>query len=169
VVHAVARVTDDDSPEMHSRAAAVAADISARTAGSRSSAEFQARAREAPHDGIEVVVEQLPPFDLGGKILEGGSSLDPHFVDAASRLTTRDQQSPPSTSAFGVHIIHLLERSAAHHASDSEIAEVARAELAANRARDALTRLLADARTKQPVTIERDATELLHALDAVRQ
>jgi hypothetical protein len=72
---------------------------------------FRRVASAVPHEGVEVVVEPLPPVAADGRLLiPGGDTLDMDFVRAVIALPSRGALSPITPSNFGLHVILLLER-----------------------------------------------------------
>jgi peptidyl-prolyl cis-trans isomerase C len=76
------------------------------------SGAFRRVASAVPHDGVEVVVEPLPPVAADGRLLVPGNEapLDRGFAEAAFALPARGALSPITASPFGLHVILLLER-----------------------------------------------------------
>lgn len=72
---------------------------------------FRAAVEAVPHDGLDVLVEELPTVAADGRIVApDGGSFDPAFARAASALAERGDVSLPAVSSFGSHVILLLEK-----------------------------------------------------------
>ena len=72
---------------------------------------FRRVASVVPHEGVDVVVEPLPPVAADGRLLvAGGDALDMDFVRAVVALPARGALSPVTPTPFGFHVILLLER-----------------------------------------------------------
>ncbi len=135
-VHAIVRLKEKDDAARRKRAAEIAEALRAAVAPLSSSEEallerpsssaelsappaapdplialFKARVAAVPHEGFEVLAEELPLVAADGRVLEpGGFTFAPEFAAAAAALTRRGDVSPPVASSFGVHVILLLER-----------------------------------------------------------
>ena len=75
------------------------------------SGAFRRVASTVPHEGVDVVVEPLPPVAADGRLLVAGNeTLDASFVHAVVALPARGALSPVTPTPFGFHVILLLER-----------------------------------------------------------
>lgn len=94
-------------------------------AGSKSDDDFTARAKafELP-DGQHPIVESLPFCVADGRVVSReGQSFDLAYVKALFALGAVGDQSGPTTSSFGCHIVRLSEIHAPVHASAEVMAE----------------------------------------------
>ena len=112
------------------------------------------------HAGFEVVVEALPPVTADGRIAQpAGGLFDAAFAHGASELARRGELSEPVSSAFGVHVILLLERIPGHLVPEEERRALVHDEVIAARAQTAERKLLEALRPA--VSIDRSADGLL--------
>jgi peptidyl-prolyl cis-trans isomerase C len=118
-VHAVARNKDDTEASWRA-ADEVAKRIADAVRGETKPEAFMRKAREAAkkNDGVKVVVEELAPVTEDGRAGEPGSvtptGTEPgryaqQFVEAVFAIPGVGQQSAPVRSAFGTHVILLVE------------------------------------------------------------
>ena len=78
------------------------------------SAAFRKAVAAVPPDGLQVQIEPLPAVTAAGRLLVPGEQyLDPDFARAAAALPTRGALSPVVVSAYGAHVILLLEHTPA--------------------------------------------------------
>jgi peptidyl-prolyl cis-trans isomerase C len=104
---------------------------------------FRAAAASVPHDGLEVLVEELPPVAADGRVVSAdGGAFDSSFARAASGLAQRGDVSLPATSEFGVHVILLLEKKPAAIVAEPERRRLVRDEILVARERAAEKQLL---------------------------
>jgi hypothetical protein len=100
--------------------------------------------------GLSVRSEALPVVAADGRVIdlgaEPGSSFAPEFAAAAAELSARGELSPPVSSSFGYHVILLLERLPARHASESELRAELRDGILADRGKRAHQQLLGQLR-----------------------
>ena len=167
-VHAIVRLKEKDDPARRERAAAIAEALRAAVAPLSSSEEallerpsssaelsappaapdplialFKARVAAVPHEGFEVLAEELPTVAADGRVLEpGGFTFAPEFAAAAAALTRRGDVSPPVASSFGVHVILLLERTPPRAVPADERRELVWRDVVSQRARAAERALL---------------------------
>jgi parvulin-like peptidyl-prolyl isomerase len=160
VIHAVAM------GEGKGEARRVAEAILKATAGAKDAAEFEARAKEVPHEGVETRIETLPFMARDGRSLQGTFVVP--FAGAALALKAPAEQSPVVATSFGYHVIFLIERAAAYRPTDGELAQIAREEVAARRTTAARLRLLEELRKGNEVLTARNAIEVTQLLDGKR-
>lgn len=109
VVHALVKRPADASKTAEARA--LAESLAARLRGSPTPEEFEARAKSfAVPRGVDVVVEKLPPFTEDGYVVDAPSRMDEAFARAAYAIDAPGHQTGVVESAFGFHVIHLVER-----------------------------------------------------------
>jgi hypothetical protein len=156
VTHAVVLRVPGFSPE---RELATANAIARAVSNARTPEAFEAAASATPHAGAQVIVERIQPFQVDG-------ALDPSFVAAAFRLHSPSERSPVIESAFGWHVIYLIERKAEDPAS----LETRRLELAsavvATRARSNLEDLLRERKGRVPIEVSGAADSMMTAATA---
>jgi peptidyl-prolyl cis-trans isomerase C len=112
-------------------------------------------------EGLQVVVQPLPPVSAQGRLLVSGEEarLDPGYAGAASALSERGALSPVVESSFGLHVILLLERSPAVVLRGEARAARLRDDIVNERARAAEKRILAGPKAQR--SVEPDAAALL--------
>jgi hypothetical protein len=156
VVHAVVRTPKD--PSQNAAARALAAQIASAVAGAKDTDDFKARAAAVPKGPFDVVIEELPPFVADGRFAEARPSMiDPRFAKGAFSLKSPGDTSGVVESAFGWHVIRMIER-----LPPKEVpADVRRAKFAdeaiTHRGRVALDALLESRRASTAVAILPDA------------
>lgn len=178
-VHAVVRLDDKADAAKRAAAAEVAAAIhralepvsavAARTPGPERAAPrarvedaavapFKLAVGSVPHQGFEVITEELPPVAADARVLSpDGSHFDPDFARAAAALDQRGQLSLPVVSAFGVHVLMLLEKTPERVLSKDERRALLTPEIMSRRARQLEQALLGPARDSAEVDLSADA------------
>ncbi len=154
VIHALVKRPSRKEAEGDARAFAAA--LRTKLATTTSEDDFKAQATEegkaAKGQGLEVVVESLAPFEAGGKMVEGGTLVEP-FAKAAHALATAGDTSGIVETEFGFHVIRLLER-LPEQRMPMENRRVAFAdEVVTRRARSAYETLIASLRAQTPVEV----------------
>jgi len=161
VVHAVVL----RSPVLtRARAVAVADLIRRAVASARDQADFETRAKELPHPGAQVKVEALPEFDASGRVSPDGAPADPAFVAGALALRSPGETSAVVETAFGWHVIRLLERRPARLVDGASLEDRRRAlsdSVLGVRARTGIQAALASSRARAPVEVTAAADELM--------
>lgn len=179
-VHAVVRVPPEADATKWSAAQAVADVVSRRVAvaaqlaretpagapaGQADPAEqrFIELARDTPSEGFELVVQSLPPVAADGYTVqpEGRQPFDEAFVREATSLEARGSLSRPFRSAFGWHVVLLLERLPAVRVPIEERRRLLAADVWDERIRARRTQLLTRLRAEVPIEVERSADKLL--------
>lgn len=121
-------------------------------------APFKLAVGAVPHKGLEVVTEELPPVTADARVLStAGGQFDPDFARAAAALDQRGQLSPPTTSAFGVHVLMLLEKTPERVLSRDERLALLTPEIMSARARRLEQALLDASREGIEVDLSVDA------------
>lgn len=183
-VHAVVRLNEKDGADRRAKALEIAEAVRAAVAPLSSSPEaarepssssadpstpaappedplitlFKARVASVPHDGFEIIAEELPPVTADGRVIEpGGFTFAPEFAAAAAALSRRGDLSPPVASPFGLHIILLLERTPPRTRSADERRKLVVRDVVAQRARAAEATLLERLRKQASVDPMADA------------
>lgn len=147
---------------------AMAAAIRQAVSGSTSAADFQRRAEAAPHAGMILKIEPLPPFGADGKTASG-EEMAPSFVAAAFELASAGSISPVIETPFGWHVLRLVQRTEPdRHAIEDRRRDLAGA-VVSMRARGALESLLRERREKTEVTVVAEADALTAAAAANQQ
>ena len=163
VMHAIAIRPKNPDEATLAKVHAVGDAIAAATAGATSDEDFETRARAVPHEGVEIRVEALPPFDSEGAIAGGRGSMDATFAHAAYALAKPASMSSLVETTFGFHVIRLQERIPANKVPFEERRTMFAEECVTRRAHDATAALLTQKRATTPVEIARDADEAMGA------
>jgi hypothetical protein len=165
-VHAVVLVDPKASDAEHAAARAVAERIREAVATASSVDEFKRRAAEVPADGASAKVEDLEAVTRDGRVVRLGakptapaSHYDVDFAQAAAALEVVGQTSPVVKSAFGYHVLRLVEVLPELRVEEAVRLRLARRDVLDERAGRSLTELLAAARSSTAVEIERSADE----------
>lgn len=119
---------------------------------------FKAAAEKVPHPGLDVRVEALPPVAADGRVL-GAGRFDGAFAAAAAALVRRGDLSPVTQSAYGFHVIMLLDRVPPQRVPPEERRRLVHDEVITGRARAAQAALLEQQR--RAVQIDRSVDALL--------
>jgi hypothetical protein len=160
VIHAV--VMKPKKPELQADAAALAAALAATEAAATSADDFEVRANALSHGAdLEIKVERLDPFVADGRIAspEGGG-LDPDFVRGALPLAP-GTTSGVVRSAFGWHVIRMIERMPEHRVPFEQRRRLFEEEVQTVRARRALDKLDGELAHKYGVTVSNGVEELM--------
>lgn len=110
VIHALARRPKTPDAAAEERARAVAEQLSQALRTATDAEDFQEKAKAVPHPGVDVIVQPVPPFTADGSTIEAEGSMDAGFTKAAWALQSVGETSPVIESAFGWHVIRLVER-----------------------------------------------------------
>lgn len=154
------------SPQVASRARAIAREIANAVGPATSDADFESRANAVAHDGFDVKIERLPPFIADGRVSQQGSSdiMDETFAAAAFTLKAPGATSAVVESPFGWHVIRLLEQLPAQEIPLERRRSLFEEEIFSARARAARESLLAQASSRAPVEVSTAAEELMAAV-----
>jgi hypothetical protein len=168
--HAVALIK---RPEQRAEAREVAERIARATRGARDADDFMRRARAVYPGAIQVVAESLPPITEDGRAVPAAGdtgdaprTFDPRFARACNAIAQPGEQSDVVESDFGWHVIRLEERLPALRVSVDERRRVVAEEVYRGRASREREQLLKALRTRTPVVVTRNATELTGLLKA---
>ena len=156
VIHALVGRPKD--PSQSDAARALAALLASAAAGAKDEDDFKARVSSVPHGAIDVTVEEIPPFVADGRFADTRpSALDPAFARGAFALKNVGDTSGVVESAYGWHVIRLLERLTAKVLPAAERRTRFAEEVFAHRGRVAMDSTLESRRTASPVAILPDA------------
>ncbi|MEO8801243.1 MAG: peptidylprolyl isomerase [Polyangiaceae bacterium] len=164
VIHAIAIRPKKQDDSAIARVREVGEALRVATLGATSDEDFEARAKAVPHDGVDIRVEALPPFDEEGAIADGHGSMDATFAHAAYALAKPGDLSPLIETTFGFHVIRLQERIPAKRVPTGERRTMFADECVTRRSHDAIAALLAKKRAAVHVEIARDADEAMSAV-----
>jgi hypothetical protein len=167
VVHAVVLHPKKRTAEKDAQVKATYDHLVRAVDGAPDAAAFEQRARAVPHEpNVKLVVERLPPFVSDGRIVASKARNDMAFATAAFTLRQPGAQARVE-SAFGWHVIQLIERLPAHVVSLEERRAAFKEEALDLRAQKAYTALLARLRGAAPISISPAADGLMQDLSIV--
>ncbi len=163
VIHAIALRPKKPDAAAEAAAKAVAAQIAAAEVGAVDEADFVARAKAVPAGSTEVTVERLDPFALDGRVATTGvaRSYDPRFAAGAGSLAAPGSTSGVVEGAFGWHVLRLIERFPPLVLPLEERRQMFADEVYVHRASDAIAKLSADQRSREPVVLANGLDDLL--------
>jgi peptidyl-prolyl cis-trans isomerase C len=173
--HFVVRTTEGQpttSAELLARRLAVA------VRGCKTAEEFKTIVGAFPKEnGLEVVVESLPPVTRDGRslrmssddqVLGAGPSFDLKFAQVASSLTREGEQSEIVQTSFGFHVIRLDRKIPLHQASIETRREKLTDDVYLRRARQETDRCIQDSRQRHQIKIETSFQEVVAQLQATQ-
>lgn len=132
--------------------------------------ELEPKVRAVAHDpALEVRVETLPPFTHDGWVTEGGGRMDEGFSRAAFAIASVGETSAVVETAFGLHVIRLLERIAEERMPLESRRLAFEEEVYARRARDLLSARLTALREANDVVISSAAEPLMRTVALSRE
>ncbi|MEZ4298059.1 MAG: peptidyl-prolyl cis-trans isomerase [Polyangiaceae bacterium] len=181
-VHVIVVVKKDAPPDVREQASSLAAKLReavspaadlARTSAAPAAAAapdpavdaFRNAARAVPSRGMDVRVEPLAPVVEDGRIVGQSGRFDPVFSRAALALSRRGDLSPVVESAFGFHVLLLLDRIPGRTFPREERRRMVREEVMRDRARADHDALLAGLRTTAAIHRDVDAVLALTPVD----
>lgn len=169
--HAVVLLEKDTNAP---RAEALAERILEAVRGAKDEADFTAKAKAVPTEGLDVRVEELPPVDIDGRPVTPDSPAPPNmrfdaeFSKAANAIPEVGGLSPVTKTRFGFHVIFLAERTDALRVPLEERRKALAADVIVRRIQAEEAKLLEGAKQRQPIEVSR-AAESLTAVVRVRQ
>ncbi len=169
--HAVVMV---DKGTDSARAKELAERVLKAVQGAKDEAEFMAKAKAVPSDGLSVRVESLPPVSEDGRPVTPDAPapaemrFDTTFSKAANAIPKVGELSPITETRFGFHVIFLAERTPALRVPLEERRKRLAQPIIVRRIQQAEAQILASARTQHPVEISRAAESLTAAVQVRR-
>ncbi len=169
-VHAVVMPKQSEQPAEWAKADEVASRIAEAVRGEKDAAQFKKKAEAVDAAGMKVVVQDLPPVTEDGRVADltqrpppgqPPSTFDPAFVKAVFALEAVGDQSRPSRSSFGTHVILLVGIQEASRLDLEKRRETLAEEIRATRMRERLEGLLSSLRAGTPPVVERNAEAML--------
>jgi hypothetical protein len=156
VVHAVVL----NSPAVQRESAqAIATSIKDAVEHATSADDFERLAGSVPHGALRVTIERVGPFGAEGRL--AGARVDPSFVAAAFELGGLVDTSRVVESAYGLHVLRLVERVLPEPSSleqrKHDLADV----VVEMRARSGVDRLLTRRRERTKIDIATAAESLM--------
>jgi PPIC-type PPIASE domain len=165
-IHAVVLLAANATGSEREAARALAERIRNAVAGAATLDEFRAKALAEPAAELKVKVEELQAVAADGRVVRLGSApgapvatYDDAFARAASALTGVGETSPIVASAFGYHVLRLVEVTPELRVAADERRALAARDVFDMRARHQLVDHLAIARAREGIGIERSAEE----------
>jgi parvulin-like peptidyl-prolyl isomerase len=162
----VLRPKGKEAAELLPRARALANELRAPLAATQSTEEFLALAEQKKAAGtgkLEAKVETLAPVSADG-LLRGGTTFDMDFVRGLFALARPGETSGVVESAFGFHVIRLVEIQPEHRVSFDERRRLFTAEVHARRARTKVDAILAALHGSREVAISPAAPAILDSV-----
>ena len=165
-VHAVVIVKDAQDKGERARAQAVAQHIAEVVKGTRDAAQFIERAKAVPNDGFQVVAESISVITEDGRMVDlvnrpppGADTpmFDVDFAKALFGIAALGEQTGPSLSAFGAHVIMLTGLQPEQRFTFEERKAKLTSEILASRAQAATETLVQGLRAKTETQIARNA------------
>lgn len=165
-VHAVVMANRTDPEEKRKAAQGLAEQIGDAVKAARTADEFVRLAKAVPTNGQSVQVESLPAVLADYRVLGPDSgNFDADFTKGAFALGTVGAISSVVESAFGFHVIMLVERVPAVRVADEQLAVMSFDEVIADRARASLDQLLEGLKRQTPVEVDRASETLMAGVD----
>lgn len=148
----------------------LAEEILAAVHGAKNEADFIAKAKAVPSDGLSVRAEELPAMTADGRPVTPDNPAPPDmrfdadFSEAANAIAEVGALSPIIETRFGFHVIFLAEKTPALHVPLEERRQRLAADVIVRRIHAAEKRLLEGAEAKSPVEVSRAAESLTAAV-----
>jgi hypothetical protein len=146
--------------------------------GCKTSEEFKSIVGAFPKEnGLEVVVESLPPVTADGRslqlnseeqVLGAGPSFDQKFAQVANSLTREGEQSEIVHTRFGFHVIRLDRKIPPQQASIEIRREKLTDDVYLRRSRQETDRCIQDSRQRLRIKIETSFQEVVAKLQAAQ-
>ena len=162
----VLRPKGKEAAELLPRARELANELRGPLAATKSSEEFLALAEQkvaAGNGKLEVKSETLSPVSADGT-LRGGTTFDMDFVRGLFALGKPGETSGVVESAFGFHVIRLVEIQPEHRVSFDERRRLFTGEVQARRTRTKVDAILAALRSSRDVSISPAAPAILDSV-----
>jgi len=164
-IHAV--VVCEECPN-RAAARAHAERLHAALADTKDAASFKQAANQVPKGDFDVRVEELDPVAADGRLVRPGGKPDPEysfgkyheaFAQAVHQLGEAGSVSDVIESPSGFHVVQVMQRIEGRQLSYDQRAEALRDEILAERGKQGLEQVLAQARQRWPVQVERSADQ----------
>jgi len=166
-VHVVVlRPKGKEAAELLPRARELANELRTPLAATKTTEEFLALAEQKAAAGtgkLEVKAETLAPVSAEG-LLRGGTTFDTDFVRGLFALGTPGETTGVVESAFGFHVIRLVEVQPEHRVSFDERRRLFSGEVHARRTRTKVDAILATLRSSREVSISPAAPAILDSV-----
>lgn len=168
--HAVVMPKDPDNEADWKAVDRVAARIADAVRGEKDAEAFKKKAEAVDKEGLEVVIQDLPPVTEDGRVADltqrlapgqPPATFDSTFVKILFRLDAVGDQSTPSRSPFGSHVILWVATQEASQLPWERRKEMLTEEILATRMREQLEALLSSLRAQSPVSVERNAETVM--------
>jgi hypothetical protein len=141
VIHAAALRDKKPNAQKDNAAKSVIAQVAKAVLAAKTADEFEKLAMAVPHEGVDLVVERLPPVAVDGRLGTQGGQLDAEFARGAFTVANGGT-SGVVESGFGWHVIRQMAKVPAVHMPLEERRALFAVEARERRAQKAMDEIL---------------------------